>query len=96
LIIAQRFAVQSQFLEAGTSEIEHLGSGFALKQVNDLVSFKSVFEKITIIYLDILLRKKLLRLATGISLNPTIEINLCNHYPILLFQILVTIDLQVL
>jgi len=39
---------------------------------------ESVFEKVTVVNINIILRKKLLRLAAGISLYPAIEINF--HY----------------
>jgi len=66
-------------LEAWTSEIEHLGSCFPFQQCLYFSPAEWFFEEITLIYFYILLRKKLLRLATGISFHPAKEVNTSSH-----------------
>ena len=69
-------------LEARASEIKHLGGWFILEQLLCLSPVKGIPEEIALVDLHVLLRKKLLRFTTGISLNPAIEVDFRSHFSI--------------
>jgi len=67
-------------LEARASEIKHIGSWFPLKQLLYLSPIKGILEEIAFVNFQLFLRKKLLRLPTGISFYPAVEVYLFNHF----------------
>ena len=60
--------------KTGAPEVERLGRRSTLEKFFYLSPCESVFEKVTVVNINILFRKELLRLAAGISLYPAIEI----------------------
>ena len=75
ILVLKAFRVQRQFFETGASEIKHFRRLSSPEQRLDLAGGKGVFEKITLVYIDLLLREKLPRFPAGGSLLPAIEIN---------------------
>ena len=84
LIITQFVPFHAQLLEARASEIEHLRSWSPPKQFLYLTTTKRIFKEISFVDFYVLLRKILLRLTTGISFCPAIEVHLDSHLSILL------------
>ena len=80
LVIVQLIPVQTALLEARASEIKHIGSWFPLEQRLYLSPIKGILEEIAFVNFHSFLRKKLLRLPTGISFYPAIEVYLFNHF----------------
>jgi hypothetical protein len=75
LFIDQFIPFQAELLEAGAPEIEHFRRRFSLEQLLYLCLRERVFEKVALVEFDVLLRKKLLRLAAGISFHPAVKID---------------------
>jgi hypothetical protein len=71
--------------EAGTLEVEHLRGQLPLEKLFYLSLCKGVFKKVTVVYFNIILRKKLLRLAAGISLHPAIKIDFHGYFTSIFF-----------
>jgi len=84
-LIATEFLLsQARLPEVGTSEVEHLRRRPSLEQFLYLGATERVLEEITFIYLNVFLRKELLRFAAGVSFGPTVELDYRCHSPALL------------
>ena len=77
---AEIFPSQAQFAEIGTTEVEHLRSGFTLQQILNLSSAKRILEEISLADFNSLLRKKLFRFPACVSLDPAVEIYFFCHF----------------
>ena len=73
--IGQLVALQAKLLEAGTLEVEHFAGRSPLEQLLNLGAGEGVFKKVAVVDFDVLLRKKLFRLAAGISFYPAVKID---------------------
>jgi len=62
-------------LETRTPEVEHLRGGFSPELLLYFGPGKRVFKKITFVNFDVLLRKKLFRLAAGVSFHPAVKVD---------------------
>jgi hypothetical protein len=80
-LIAHVFPIKSQFFEAGTAEIKHVGSRPALQQAFNLFPGEGVFKKITLAKFKLFLQEELPCFSAGGSAAPAVIMNLHDRLP---------------
>jgi hypothetical protein len=74
IVALELIPVQRQLLETGAAEAEHVVRLASLEQRPDLAGGEGIFKKITVVYINLLLREKLPRFPAGGSFVPAIKI----------------------